>query len=92
MRKSGRTGSLEKKGEKKYNMSLINPYKLMTKEELKQIYDDICLSDNVPKRAESLVPYATEIKENIGGDYTLQEALIWARKDFFEEVATRYFV
>lgn len=73
-------------------MSLINPYKLMTKEELKQIYDDICLSDNVPKRAESLVPYATEIKENIGGDYTLQEALIWARKDFFEEVATRYFV
>ena len=42
-------------------------------------------------RAETLVPYATEIKESIGGDFTLREGIEIARQDFFDEVARRFF-
>lgn len=39
---------------------------------------------------EIFVPYAKEIKENIGGDFTLAEAIRLAKLDFFEEVCNRY--
>ena len=68
-----------------------SPYKDMSKEKLKEIYDDVLASDAVPRRVESFVPYAEKIKENIGGDFTLREGIDWARKEFFEEVASRYF-
>lgn len=68
-----------------------NVYKRMSDDDLLFIYKDIIESDNIPQRVESLVPYAKKIKENIGSDFTLREAIEWSRKDFFEEVARRYF-
>lgn len=68
-----------------------NVYKRMSDDDLLFIYKDIIESDNIPQRAESLVSYAEKIKENIGSDFTLREAIEWSRKDFFEEVARRYF-
>ena len=68
-----------------------NIYIKMSDDDLLFIYKDIIESDNIPQRVESLVPYAEKIKDNIGGDFTLREAIEWSRKDFFEEVARRYF-
>ena len=67
-----------------------NVYEKMSDDDLLYIYNDIIESDKKQKRVESLVPYAEQIKENIGGDFTLREAIAWSRKDFFEEVARRY--
>lgn len=68
-----------------------NIYKKMSDDDLLCIYNDIIESDKISQRVESLVPYAEKIKENIGGNFTLREAIAWSRKDFFEEVAKRYF-
>lgn len=69
-----------------------NVYKKMSDDELLYIYKDIVTSDDIPQRAESLVPYAEQVKKNIGGDFTLREAIAWSRKDYFEEIARRYFL
>lgn len=68
-----------------------NPYKNMSNEELKVIYDDIIFSEKVPQRVESLVPYGNDLKNLIGGNFTLREGIDWARNDFFEEIANRFF-
>ena len=68
-----------------------NPYKEMDKDKLYEIYNDYIESKRQGIRCESFVPYAKEIKENIGGDYTLAEAIDWAKQDFFDEVCKRYF-
>ena len=68
-----------------------NPYETMTDDELKTIYNDIMDSKHKGIRAESLVPYAKDIKENIGNHFTLGDAITWAKNDFFDEVAKRYF-
>lgn len=67
-----------------------NPYGSMTNEELSKIYKDYTESKNKGVRCESFVPYAREIKENIGGDFTLAEGIRWAKMDFFEEVCDRF--
>lgn len=67
-----------------------NPYGSMTNEELSTIYKDYVTSKNEGKRCESFVHYAKEIKENIGGDFTLAEGIRWAKIDFFEEVCARF--
>ena len=67
------------------------PYKEMDKDKLSEIYNDYIESKRRGIRCESFVPYAKEIKENIGGDYTLAEAIDWTKQDFFDEVCKRYF-
>lgn len=67
-----------------------NPYKDMANEELSLIYKDYVDSKCKWIRCESFVPYAKEIKENIGGDFTLAEAIRLAKLDFFEEVCNRF--
>lgn len=68
------------------------PYEEMTKEELKVIYNDIILSESIPQRAETLVPYGMQIRDNIGVNFfTLREGIDRARQDFFEEIAKRFF-
>lgn len=42
-----------------------NFYKKMSDDDLLYIYNDIIESDNMPKRVESLVPYAEEIKKKL---------------------------
>lgn len=66
------------------------PYKVMSKEELKSIYRDYTDSKDKGVRCESFVPYARKIKENIGGSFTLAEAIEWTKRDFFEEVCDRF--
>lgn len=66
------------------------PYSDKTNEELSLIYKDYVVSKNEGIRCESFVPYAKEIKENIGGDFTLAEAIRLAKLDFFEEVCNRF--
>ena len=44
------------------------PYSTKTNEELSMIYKDYVFSKNEGIRCESFVPYAKEIKENIGED------------------------
>ena len=66
------------------------PYSDKTNEELSLIYKDYVDSKNEGIRCESFVPYAKEIKENIGGDFTLAEAIRLAKLDFFEEVCNRF--
>ena len=51
---------------------------------------DINTSRKEGKRVESFVPYAKQIKETIGGDFTLREALIFAEKDFEKEINKRF--
>ena len=68
-----------------------NPYVDMTDLELKEIYYDILVSKKGMHRAESLVPYATQIKENLGGDFTLREAIECAKRDFYDEISKRFF-
>ena len=67
-----------------------NPYGTMTNEELSTIYKDYVMSKNKGIRCESFVPYAREIKENIGGDFALVEGINWTKIDFFEEVCDRF--
>lgn len=68
-----------------------NPYKEMSDLELKAMYFDYFDSEEKMIRAESFVPYATDLKKHIGGDITLRETIEWAKRDFFLEVARRYF-
>lgn len=42
------------------------------------------------ERAELLLPMATELREHIGGDYTLKEALEKVQNDVLVEAARRY--
>lgn len=67
-----------------------NPYRSMTNDDLSIIYKDYVISKNNGIRCESFVPYAKEIKENIGGDFSLAEGIRWAKMDFFEEVCDRF--
>ena len=66
------------------------PYSDKTNEELSLIYKDYVVSKNEGIGGESFVPYAKEIKENIGGDFTLAEAIRLAKLDFFEVVCNRF--
>ena len=68
-----------------------NPYNSMSNGDLYIIYKDYFHSKETGNRCESFIPYAKEIKENIGGDYTLREGIEEAKKDFFEEVCRRFF-
>lgn len=71
----------------------VNPYKTMSDKELADIYADIKNSKQNGVRAESLVPYATEIKNNINGPantFTLSEGLRMAEKHFYTEVCERF--
>lgn len=67
-----------------------NPYGSMTNEELSTIYKDYVMSKNKGVRCESFVPYAREIKENIGASFTIADGISWAKMDFFEEVCNRF--
>lgn len=67
-----------------------NPYEFMTNEELSKIYKDYTESKNKGVRCESFVPYAREIKENIGDGFTVADGINWAKIDFFEEVCNRF--
>ena len=67
-----------------------NPYLTYTDEELCNVIKDIWMSEENGKRVESFVPYAREIKENIG-DITLREALEIARKDFYDVLCKRFY-
>lgn len=67
-----------------------NPYEFMTNEELSKIYKDYTESKNKGVRCESFVPYAREIKENIGEGFTVADGINWAKIDFFEEVCDRF--
>lgn len=69
-----------------------NPYKSMTFDELKAIYADIQESEKEDRRAESFLPYARALREEIGADeITLRETLDIAKKTYYEEVTRRYF-
>lgn len=67
-----------------------NPYEEYSDKELGEIINDINISRKEGKRVESFVPYAKQIKETIGGDFTLREALIFAEKDFEKEINKRF--
>ena len=56
-----------------------NPYGSMTNEELSKIYKDYTESKNKGVRCESFVPYAKEIKENIGGILLLLKEYVGQR-------------
>lgn len=44
------------------------------------------------RRADSLLPYAKELREKIGAnEISLRETLDIAKKEYYEEVARRYF-
>lgn len=69
-----------------------NPYKTMTFDELKAVYADIQESEKNGRRADSLLPYAKELREKIGSnEISLRETLDIAKKEYYEEVARRYF-
>lgn len=69
-----------------------NPYTTKSVEELYEIYNDILASQEEGARAESLVPYARMLRKNLGeDDISLRETLEMAKKDFFEEIAKRFF-
>lgn len=67
-----------------------NSYGSMTNEELSKIYKDYIESKSKGVRCESFVPYAREIKENIGEGFTVADGINWAKIDFFEEVCDRF--
>lgn len=67
-----------------------NPYGSMTNEELSKIYKDYTESKNKGVRCESFVPYAREIKENLGEGFTVADGINLAKRDFFEEVCDRF--
>ena len=69
-----------------------NPYKTMTFDELKAVYADIQESEKNGRRADSLLPYAKELREKIGAnEISLRETRDIAKKEYYEEVARRYF-
>lgn len=69
-----------------------NPYKTLTFDELKAVYTDIQKSEKNDRRADSLLPYAKELREEIGAnEISLRKTLDFAKKEYYEEVARRYF-
>ena len=69
-----------------------NPYKTLTFDELKAVYTDIQKSEKNGRRADSLLPYAKELREEIGAnEISLRKTLDFAKKEYYEEVAKRYF-
>ena len=69
---------------------MINIFDALTKEELTDILNNYFDSKKEGCRCESLVPYAWAIKDNVGGDFSLNDAIEWVKNDFFEEIARRY--
>lgn len=69
-----------------------NPYKTLTFDELKAVYTDIQKSEKNGRRADSLLPYAKELRQEIGAnEISLRKTLDFAKKEYYEEVARRYF-
>lgn len=68
-----------------------NPYFEMSVEELKIIYIDFCRSRAEGKRCESFVPYAKELKENLGNVVTLKDTIKMAKEEFFLTIAEKFF-
>ena len=69
-----------------------NPYITLTFDELKAVYTDIQKSEKNGRRADSLLPYAKELREKIGAnEVSLRETLDIAKNEYYEEVARRYF-
>ena len=69
-----------------------NPYKTMTFDELKAVYADIQESEKNGRRADSLLPYANVLTEYLGAnEISLRVRLDIAKKEYYEEVARRYF-
>lgn len=69
-----------------------NPYKTLTFDELKAVYTDIQESKKNGRRADSLLPYAKKLREKIGAnEVSLRETLDIAKKEYYKEVARRYF-
>jgi len=69
-----------------------NPYKTLTFDELKAVYTDIQKSEKNGRRVDSLLPYAKELREEIGAnEISLRKTLDFAKKEYYEEVARRYF-
>ena len=65
-----------------------NPYITLTFDELKAVYTDIQKSEKNGRRADSLLPYAKELREKIGAnEVSLRETLDIAKKEYYEEVA-----
>ena len=69
---------------------MVNIFETLSKERLTKILTDYFASGKESCRCKSLVPYAQAIKDNIGEDFSLKDAIEWAKKDFFEEIARRY--
>jgi hypothetical protein len=70
-----------------------NPYESYSDEELCAVIKDIRMSKKEGVRAESLVPYAEAIKDNINGSFeevTLREALNIAKQDFYDVICERF--
>lgn len=63
----------------------------MSKEELNDIYLDICLSEADGRRCESLVPFAEALRVKIDDLLPLRDAISMAKEKYFKEVAKRYF-
>lgn len=69
-----------------------NPYKTLTFDELKAVYTDIQKSEKNGRRVDSLLLYAKELREEIGAnEISLRKTLDFAKKEYYEEVARRYF-
>ena len=69
-----------------------NPYKTLTFDELKAVYTDIQKSEMNGRSAASLLPYAKELREKIwANEVSLRETLDIAKKEYYEEIARRYF-
>lgn len=63
----------------------------LTKNELKDIYADYCISTKQGKRYESIVPFAKKYTEKINVNMPLYLAIDIVTKEFFQEIAIRYF-
>lgn len=64
----------------------------MSDEELRDVYRDYYDSKTNECRCDSFVPNAIKLQNDIGGDFTLREAIEWTRMEFFEEVCDRFFL
>lgn len=74
---------------------LNNPYKSLSDKDLSQIVDDVLQSKEKGVRAESLVPYARQVYENLNLNaedptVTLRECLDITYLDFTQEVMKRF--
>lgn len=70
------------------------PYDTMSNEELSDIIVDIETSKNKGIRPQSLLPYATDIYNNLNGateTVTMRECLEMAKQDFFMAVSKRFY-